>query len=172
LLEDHFAFAQIGHCVAWNHGREKALWEKAFWIECGLGYFPRHGWLLVPSDLHSELLQSMLNVGVLRLMQPTDSPHEQKDGNGNTQQPQKSCASHLGLLCSVCFLTRERRRSSEQWCAGRPSPRSASLAGERQALACRDPIDSGRVVPRPLELWPPATSGPHQQRDYLGLRGR
>src|SRR5258708_2924183 len=35
----------------------------------------------------------------LRLVQPTDRPHEQENGNGNTQQPQQSCTCHFGLLC-------------------------------------------------------------------------
>ena len=33
------------------------------------------------------------------LVQPTDRPHKQEDGNGNTQQPQQSCTRHFGLLC-------------------------------------------------------------------------
>jgi hypothetical protein len=33
------------------------------------------------------------------LVQPAERPHEQENGNGNTQQPQQSCTSHFGLLC-------------------------------------------------------------------------
>jgi len=39
-------------------------------------------------------------------MQPTERPHEQENGNGNTQQPQQSCTSHFGLLCFPIALQR------------------------------------------------------------------
>jgi hypothetical protein len=41
------------------------------------------------------------------LVQPTERPHEQENGNWNTQQPQQSSTSHFGLLCFGCVVTGE-----------------------------------------------------------------
>jgi hypothetical protein len=100
------------------------------------------------------------------LVQPTERPHDQENGNWDTQQPKQSCTSHFDLRVSDGAVTGEPRPSSQ---------RNDGLGVRESRMLCV-PLtgNEDRLTPMSTLLIPPALEvvlqGLHESEIRCGIQ--